>query len=100
MRRQVMKTTVIERVLARLSGFEKAGKAVEALEAVQAGDQPGESEAAEKEAFDPVPAVAHRPDLPDQAMTFDGETGLPHVAMDRFPLPHDEDEDVEADIFV
>jgi hypothetical protein len=73
---------------------------VEALEAVQAADQTGESGEAEKPAFDTVPAMAHRPDLPDQAMTFDHATGLPHVAMENFPLPRDNDEDVKADLFV
>jgi hypothetical protein len=100
-----MKSNVIERVLVKLRGFEQSGKAVEALEAIQTADHapdvPPENDDSAKDIFAMVPAVDHRPDLPEQAMTFDDQTGLPCVAMTNFPMPRDEDEDdtADADLF-
>lgn len=99
-----MKGNAIGRVLTKLAGFEQSGKAVEALEAVQAAgdapETPPEHQENAKDIFDIVPAMGHRPDLPDQAVTFDGATGLPHVAMEHFPMPRDEEEDDVIDALV
>jgi hypothetical protein len=99
-----MKSSVIERVLEKLRGLEQSGKAVDALQAVHTADHapdvPPENDDSAKDIFAIVPAMGHRPELPEQAMTFDEATGLPHVAMDRFPLPHDEEEDETFDEMV
>ncbi len=94
-----MKSTAFGRVLEKLAGIDRTSRAVEALEAAshhgQAPEDPGGDP---KGPPDAVPA-AHRPELPDAATGFCQATGLPLVAMDRFPLPHDE-EDAEADACV
>jgi hypothetical protein len=99
-----MKSKAIGQVITKLMGFEKSGKALDALEAARtagnAPESPPENEENMKDLFEIVPAVWHRPELPHQAMTFDEDTGLPHVAMDRFPLPHDEEEDDALDVMV
>lgn len=90
-----MKNNAIGQVIAKLTGLGK-DKPLDALEAAQAAghapDSPPETEHPQH-IFEMVPATEHRPDLPDQAMTFDEHTGLPHIAMEHFPLPHEEEDD-------
>jgi hypothetical protein len=97
-RRLSMKSDAIGRVLDKLRDMDRASRAQEALEAAQTkGHVPEDPGADPNGPPDSVPA-AHRPDLPDAATDFDPITGLPYVAMDRFPLPH-EDEDTDLDVF-
>jgi hypothetical protein len=98
-----MKVQGIEKALSKLSVH--ATKAQAVLDAILDRDAPPEpvDEAARgsKPTFDKVPAAAHRPDLSEQLGEefFDPHTGLPHVAMENFPLPTDEAEPADADLY-
>jgi hypothetical protein len=93
--------------MARLMELGNPGKSMDALLAAEtagnAPEAPPENEEAPKDIFEMVPAVDHRPDLSEQLgegffdTSFDTSTGLPYVAMAKFPMPRDEDEDATAD---
>lgn len=98
-----MKVAGIEKALGKLSGH--ATKAQEVLTAILDRDTPPEPVEEDtqrsKPEFDKVPTADHRPDLSEQLGEgfFDPHTGLPHVAMENFPLPKDEDESADADLY-
>ncbi|MCU0853862.1 MAG: hypothetical protein MUF63_02890 [Rhodobacteraceae bacterium] len=98
-----MKVAGIEKALSKLSGH--ATKAQEVLAAILDRDAPPEpveeTMQRSKPEFAKVPTSDHRPDLSEQLGNgfFDSHTGLPHVAMENFPLPKDEDQSADADLY-